>query len=244
MEKEKSIRDDKVVILCGGRGARLRPATDTVPKALVPLNGRPILDYILDFYRQKGFFKFVMCVGYKAAKIMEYYANPPQGTDITFSDAGEQASMLERLWKVRDQVGERFFISYGDTFIDLDLDRLLSSHVRSMAQATMVTARVKSPFGLVTVDGDGLVSSFVEKPLLNYYIGCFLCEKSAFDYVDREMLEKHDAGGLIDFFLRLKSKRLLAAFESTGFQITFNTESERRNAEKILGKFYTYTENE
>ena len=193
----------QVAILCGGRGRRLGDRTKSVPKALAPLNGRPILDYVLDFYRSKGFSRFVLCVGYKAQQVVERYSQSEDHEVIEFSDAGEQASMLQRIWALKDVVQDRLVVSYCDTFIDLDMENLLSAHQDAGAAATIVTAQIRSPFGLVDTDPDGWVSSFVEKPLLNYYIGCFVIEKSAFEAVTVEMLERPDGDGLVAFFGKL-----------------------------------------
>ena len=234
----------QVAILCGGRGRRLGDRTKSVPKALAPLNGRPILDYVLDFYRSKGFSRFVLCVGYKAQQVVERYSQSEDHEVIEFSDAGEQASMLQRIWALKDVVQDRLVVSYCDTFIDLDMENLLSAHQDAGAAATIVTAQIRSPFGLVDTDPDGWVSSFVEKPLLNYYIGCFVIEKSAFEAVTVEMLERPDGDGLVAFFGKLLEDRRLASFAHSGTQITFSTESERRRAERDLGRFYTYKEEE
>jgi glucose-1-phosphate cytidylyltransferase len=240
--EKQVLQNHQVAVLCGGKGTRLRPTTDTVPKALVQLNGRPILDYVLTFYRSKGLSRFILCVGYKADMVRAHYADPPSGADICFSDAGEDASMLQRIWALRDFMGERLFISYCDTFIDLDLDGMLATHLDMGAEATIVTAKIRSPFGLVTSDASGWVASFVEKPVMNYYIGSFILERSALAHVTPGMLQRPDGQGLVDFFGALAARRRLAAFEHTGLQITFNTESERRKAEEALGRFYTYAE--
>lgn len=241
MEKG-DLQNNRVAILCGGRGTRLRPTTDTIPKALVELNGRPILDYILDFYRSKGLSRFILCVGYKADMVRAHYADPPSGTEICFSDAGEKASMLERIWTLRELIGERLFISYCDTFIDLDLDHMLATHIEKRAEATIVTAKIRNPFGLVASDSEGWVTSFVEKPIMNYYIGSFILERSGLAHVTPGMLQRPDGQGLVDFFVALAAQKRLATFEHAGPQITFNTESERRRAEEALGRFYTYSE--
>ena len=239
---DNAVQESKVVVLCGGRGTRLKPQTDVIPKALVPINGRPILEYILDFYRAKGLSRFVLCVGYKGEQIAERYETPPPGIEIEISDIGEDASMLQRIWAVRDLIGERAFVSYCDTFIDLDLDGLMASHLDHEATVTLVSAKIKSPFGLLTFDSSSWVSSFVEKPLLNYYIGCFVLERSGLSHVTPEMLERGDGDGLVSFFQDLVAKKKLAGFEHEGMQITFNTESEREKAEEYLGQFYTYLE--
>jgi NDP-sugar pyrophosphorylase family protein len=150
--------------------------------------------------------------------------------------------MLQRLWALRDGVEHRLLVSYCDTFIDLDIDSMLVLHRNKGAAATIVTAEIRNPFGLVTVNEQGWVDSFVEKPLLNYYIGSFVLEKTAFSLITQDMLDRPDGEGLIELFCMLAKKKLLAAFPHKGTQITFNTESERRTAERDLGHFYTYEE--
>ena len=238
---ENKKNPDQAIILCGGRGARLRPATDEMPKALVSLKGRPVLDYILDFYRSKGVSKIILCLGYKAQMIKERYKSS-SGCEITFSDLGEDASMLERIWALRDGLAERFFVSYGDTLIDLDIEAMVDFHLNSRAMATITSAKIRNPFGLITTDGQNRVTSFKEKPLLNYYIGSFLMERHSLNKVSDEMLKTPDGGGLVKFFLSLIDNKALAVFEHKGPQITFNTESERRLAEENLGQFYTFSE--
>ena len=238
----KGFTGSQVAILCGGRGIRLRPTTDIIPKALIPLNGRPILDHVISFYQAKGFTEFILCVGYRADQVREHFKVSPPGIDIRFSDAGEDASMLARIWALRDQMKERIFVSYCDTFIDLDLEGLMGTHLRQRAAATIVTAKIRSPFGLVASDPGGWVTSFSEKPVLNYYIGCFLLERATLAQVTPELLDRPDGQGLVSFFGALSDRRQLAVFEHAGVQITFNTESERQKAEEDLGRFYTYSE--
>ena len=234
----------QVVILCGGRGTRLKPLTDDIPKALVHVKKRPILDYVLDFYRSKGFSRFTLCVGYKGEKIKEYYSDKRGEGKIVFSDAGESASMLERIAVLKDSVEKTFFVSYGDTLVDLDTKAMMDFHQKQQASTTIVTAKIRSPFGLVDVDGQGWVTSFVEKPLLSYYIGSFVMDRSALTQVTDAMRQKSDGTGLVEFFMFLAKQKKLAVFEHQGAQLTFNTESERLLAEESLGKFYTYSEKE
>lgn len=232
----------EVVILCGGRGARLKPMTNEIPKPLVKVNGRPILDYIIDFYLRKGFSRLSLCLGYKADMIKSYYDTCLLRKKISFFEAGEDASMLERIWQLREHVGERFFVSYGDTLIDLDIERMVESHLKRKASATIVTAKIRNPFGLVNFDSAGWAESFVEKPLLDYFIGSFLLERAALSFITKAMLKKPDGKGLVDFFLHLINNKRMAVFEHDGPQITFNSESERRIAEEAIGRFYTFRE--
>lgn len=231
-----------VAILCGGRGVRLRPATDRVPKALVPLNGRPILDYVMDFYLGQGIERFIFCIGYRGEEIQRRYSERLRRARLEFSDLGEEASMLARLTAIRHHAWTRLMVSYGDTFTSVDLTAMLRSHVDRGALTTIVTAPIQSPFGLVTFDAQDRITSFEEKPVLHYYIGHFLLEREALEYATPALVAKPDGEGLVELFQALARMGRLARFEHQGIQITFNTESELRKAEEDLGRFYTFRE--
>lgn len=229
-------------MLCGGRGRRLGPLTDQVPKPMVLFHGKPMLDHIVEFLRAKGLRRFTLCVGYKGEVIRRHYQALPTDVEMHFSDAGDQASMVCRLATVADKVADRFLCVYGDTFIDLDLDGMLEAHRRSGAAVTIVTTKVQSPFGLVRTDDRGWITLFEEKPVMTYYIGCFLAERSVFRNMDADLVALPDGQGLVALFHRLAAERRLATFEHVGHQFTFNTLTEREKVEEELGQFYTLSE--
>lgn len=238
----------ELAILCGGRGVRMKAHTDHTPKALVPVYGRPMLDHIVDFFGTHGFRRFTLCVGYKAHRIREHFQkkqhDPQQQAqlEIHYSDVGESASMLQRLWALRHTPKKRILVIYGDTFINLDLEQWINHHMKSGAAATIVTAKIQNPFGIVHFDENHWISDFQEKPIHNHYIGCLVMERSAFDCVEESMLSLPDGEGLVTFFKKLAQEQKLSAFVHSGLQITFNTETELRRAEQELGKYFTYPE--
>ncbi len=232
----------EVAILCGGRGVRLKPLTDDMPKAMVPIQGRPMLEHIIDFFKKRAFDRLTLCVGYKAERIHDHFQDSAPNGDLRFSDVGENASMLQRLWALRESDRQRLLVIYGDTFINLDMDSLFNHHAATGAVATIVTAEIRNPFGIISFDENHWVSSFQEKPVHNHYIGCLLMETSAFSDIEPGMLAQPDGQGLVAFFQKLAAQRRLSAFPHAGLQITFNTEPERRRAERELGKYFTYPE--
>lgn len=231
-----------VAILCGGRGARLGPMTELVPKPMVRVQGRPMLDHIIDFFESKGVRRFTLCAGYRADVIRAHFSETARDSEIAISEAGEGASMLERIWALREQAFEHVLIAYGDTFIDLDLDDLLAQHRAAGAPVTIVTAEITSPFGLVQLDGAAKVASFREKPVMRYYIGCALFDRAAFTEIAEPMLAKPDGEGLVAFYQHLIEKGRLSAYLHTGLQMTFNTQDEHRRVETEIGRFHTYRE--
>lgn len=231
-----------VVVLCGGRGTRLKPLTDLVPKPMVPVHGRPMLDHIIELLSGKGLQHFILCIGYHGDVIRDHYASAGPMPWMEFSDSGEQASMLQRLMDIRPRIGERFLCVYGDTFIDINLDELMARHQELGATATIVTAKVQNPFGLVRIDEPGHVTFFEEKPLMTYYVGCLLAERSILDQVDADMLALPDGQGLVALLKKLIGQGRLAAYDHTGLQLSFNTLTEHEQVEEQLGRFYTLYE--
>ncbi len=229
-------------ILCGGRGSRLGPITDEIPKPLVPLHGKPVLFHSLNYYIARGFRHFVLCLGYRGYMIREQVLQAGFDAEFEFSDAGEDASMLQRLHACRALLNERSFVVYGDTLVTVDLQQMLNDHLRHKPLMTMTTGDIRSPFGLVTSCGDGWANSFEEKPVLSYYIGHFLLETSVLDCLDQELLDSPDGVGIVRVFHQLIAQKQVRVLTHHGPQITFNTRQELDQAERELVAFFTHFE--
>ena len=240
--KRSDAKSLEAVILCGGRGSRLKPLTDFIPKAMVPIHGRPVIDHIVQFLENRGVTRFTICIGYLGEKLKQHFSNNNDNKRIIFSDAGEDAGMLQRVWLASQKIDNRFVVVYGDTFVDLDLEKLHDFHVKRLALATIVVAKIRNPFGVVEYDQNGWVTSFTEKPVYNYYIATFIVEKSALEACDKRILTLPDGDGLIGFFNELIKQGKLATYIHNGLELTFNTETEKQRVEQELGKFYTQSE--
>jgi glucose-1-phosphate cytidylyltransferase len=244
MSGDNEVRNMKIAILCGGRGKRLNSITCDLPKPLIALNGRPILEHILDFFGNKGFREFMFCTGYKGSQIIDFVEKYKKGRvgNYEFSDKGDDASILQRIFALKDNFRDRIFCTYGDTLTDLEMPELVSSHEKSGALMTMVVSKIRTPFGLVEKDQGGRVLSFVEKPMFNYYIGHMIIERRALDHVTNEMLEQSDGNGLVMLFSNMIDSGSLNAYEHHGAQITFNTEAQLASAEEQIIDFYSQKE--
>jgi len=231
-------------VLCGGRGSRMGALTDAIPKPLIPLNGRPVLQHTLEYYISRGFRNFVLCVGYRGEMIREYVSRAGLDADFEFSDAGETASMLARLYHARNSLGPRAFVAYGDTLVTVDLEDMLADHLKTLPAITMTIGNIKSPFGLMACDPDGTARSFEEKPILSYYIGHLLMETEVLHHLSPELLSLPDGAGLVTLFRRLIEEKRVRVHTHHGPQITFNTRQERDQAERELVHFFTHSEGE
>lgn len=230
--------DLTAVVLCGGRGERLRPLTESLPKPLVRLNGRPLLDHLLGYLAGQGVHHFVLCTGYKAEAIERFVAeNLRPGCQVACVNSGEGASMADRILDARPRVEGRALVCYGDTLANVDIGKLMAEHLRSGALATVTVHPLRSPFGVVHVEeATGRVTGLEEKPLLPYWIniGYVVCEPAALELLER-------GADLVAHLRKLAARRTLSAYLHRGKHFTVNTEKERAEAESEID-FFTLIE--
>jgi glucose-1-phosphate cytidylyltransferase len=208
--------DEPVVILCGGRGTRLREHTQTIPKPLVEIGGRPILWHVIRIYAHQGFHRFILCLGHKGELIDEFVRNDglPEGLTIECVQTGEDTPTGGRIARVRDRLeGTRFCATYADGVADIDLTALLDFHTSHGALATLTVVRPQLQFGVARLNGDNVVEGFEEKPQFEGWInGGFFCfEPAALDYIDEDSVLEREP------LERLAADGQLRAYRHTGF---------------------------
>ncbi len=219
------------LILCGGKGERLRPLTESIPKPLVHLNGRPILSYLLDHIGKFGIENVVIAAGFQAEKIAMFFANHYRDLNVTIVNSGD-VDIIERIKACATHIKGDFVLLYGDTLADVDLNRLQEFHYSHDAKATITLYPLKSQFGLAELDQDGNVTSFREKPTLDQWIniGHF--------YFEHEVLFwMKDFSSYAGFLQFLGSQKKLKGFRHQGIHITVNTLRELEDAEENIHEF-------
>ena len=209
---------------------------------MVTLNGKPILAHLVQSYIDNGFREFILCTGYLGDMIQDFFADNSFDGYFEFSDAGDDASMLARLYEAKDLMSENVFVVYGDTLIDVDLSKMLSQHLINNASITMTVASVRSPFGLVTVDSDNWVKTFEEKPIQSYYLGQMIVNRETLNEIEPELLNLPDGDGLVHLFSKLSAEQKMRVYPYSGPQITFNTNQELLQAERDIITFFTHQE--
>jgi glucose-1-phosphate cytidylyltransferase len=194
-----------VVILCGGRGTRLRERTETVPKPLVEIGGRPIVWHVIGIYAAQGFDRFLLATGYLGDQVERFVAEEcwPEGVSVECVDTGLDTPTGGRIAALGERLaGRTFCATYADGVADVDLDALLGGHREAGLAATVTVVRPNLQWGVAELDGDR-VSGFVEKPRSEHWInGGFFCfESRALDYIgadsvlEREPLERLAGAG-------------------------------------------------
>jgi mannose-1-phosphate guanylyltransferase len=155
------------VILVGGFGTRLRPLTNTVPKPMLPLLGRPLLSYTFDHLRSAGVARAILACGYIPTAIEEYFGAETDGLALEYRVEPEPLGTGGAIrFAATGEVDSTFLALNGDSLREVDIEELLRVHRDSGATATILLTRVSDPsrYGLVRTDGDGRVLGFLEKP--------------------------------------------------------------------------------
>jgi len=208
------------VILAGGKGERMRPYTENMPKPMFQIGGKPVLWHIMRYFSHYGVDRFIVCLGYKADKITEYFRDMDEGWTTHFVDTGEESTKGERLRRVREQIkGDDFFLAYGDDLSDVDLEALKKFHLSKGKTVTLTAVPLVSNFGVIDLDMENLVKGFREKPKLDHWIngGFFCVNKKIFDFLRPGLdLEK-------DVLPLLAKKGEIAAYKHDGFWNAMNT---------------------
>ena len=184
--------DIPVVILCGGRGTRLKEETVVKPKPLVEIGNYPILWHIMKIYSFYGFNNFILCLGYKGEMIKEYFCdnkNKDEKWRIALADTGETALKGARLKRIEKYVkSDTFMVTYGDGLANINISNLLKFHLKHKRIGTLSGVRPPSRFGRIKVEGDKVLE-FSEKPQLEESLingGFFVFSRRLFDYLSDE----------------------------------------------------------
>ena len=199
----------KVIILAGGFGTRLSEYTETIPKPMVPVGGKPILWHIMQRYAFYGHKDFYVALGYKAETIKEYFLqfnsinsdfsidlssgkmkiHNTNGLDwkVTLVDTGQDSMTGGRVKMMQPFIGEEpFMLTYGDGVADINIDALVKSHENHGKMVTVTAVHPVARFGELSIDDD-YVKSFKEKPQVTRgWIngGFFVCQPKFLDFIE------------------------------------------------------------
>jgi len=229
------------VILVGGKGERLRPLTERMPKPLLPLLGRPILAYTLDHLATAGVTRVVLGCEYLAGQLERHFGRSYGGMVLDYSVEPEPLGTAGGMRRAADGIEETFFVLNGDSLCEADFDSLMKFHHSRGATATILLAEVEnvSHYGVVHTSEQGRVVAFVEKPtagdqnckLIN--AGVYVLEPSVIEMIPpgRPVSIEHDV------FPALAERGELYAVEHDGYWLDVGTPASYLQAHlDLLGK--------
>lgn len=244
-----------VVIICGGQGTRMRGSTSR-KKELVEVGGKPIIWHVMRIFSAHGFQEFVLTLGYGQDQLRRYFMEydkmsrdmtvvlggsnqttfhdtPPHDPwQVHLVDTGLYTEKAQRILKVADFLNaDRFWAGYGDDVSDVDLTALADFHKAHGKLATITAVQVDLQYGVVEADDEGLVSGFVERPRLPYWIngGFMLFEREVLDIIRDHHFDNLET----EVLPYLASQQQLMIYRHSGFWQSMNTMKDTLTLEKI-----------
>jgi glucose-1-phosphate cytidylyltransferase len=247
----------KVVLFCGGRGTRIREYSEAIPKPMIPLGQQPIMRHLMQWYSDHGHDEFVLCLGYKANVIKDFFLNskPQYFVDCVISQGGRDVQLLEetnkdwritlldtgiwrnigeRLWAAREHVkNEKMFLAnYADGLTDVHLEDMIAKFEASGKVACFLAVRPPLTYHIPDIAQDGRVRAFRSTNASDIWIngGYFLLRPEIFDYMreGEELVEEP--------FARLIEDNMLMAYKYEGFWRSMDTLRDWQSLEDMVEK--------
>jgi dTDP-glucose pyrophosphorylase len=165
-------KSNKVVLMVGGLGTRLRPLTDNIPKPMLKVGNKPILETIIANFKKYGFVNIVLCVSYKSEVIIDYFKNGLEfGVNIEYIHEDKRMGTAGALSLARDKLNESFFVMNGDLLTNINFERMMEYHLSNKSVATMGVREYdfQVPYGVVNVDGINILR-IEEKPVHKFFV--------------------------------------------------------------------------
>jgi glucose-1-phosphate cytidylyltransferase len=243
----------KVVLFCGGLGMRMRADSQSLPKPMTPIGSRPVLWHVMRYYAHFGHKDFILCLGYGAQAVKDYFLNYRETTSndfvlrqggddvkmlstdisewtISFIDTGIDTAIGERLRRVRPYLDgdEIFLANYGDVLTDAPMNDLIKQFAKTDAVAQLLAVKPQDSFHVVDIEGDSTVTGLTAVASMSIRIngGYFVFRKEIFDYLNQ------DEDLVMDACMRAAKDGRLRAAQYDGFWAPMDTLKERSALEE------------
>jgi dTDP-glucose pyrophosphorylase len=227
--------NNKVILMVGGLGTRLRPLTETTPKSMLPVGGKPILQTIVEKFVSYGYVNIIMCVGYKSEVIQEFFDNGSKfGANIEYILESNRMGTIGALGLLnKDQKpNSPFFVMNGDLLTNVNFEHLMNFHLKNNSKATMCIREYdfQVPYGVVSTSNEEVVS-IKEKPIHSFFVnaGIYILEPECIDLIPNN--EFYDIPSLFDKLLNLKEKITPFPLQEYWIDIGRLSEYEKANQE-------------
>jgi len=180
-------KSNKVVLMVGGLGTRLRPLTEHTPKPMLKVGDKPILETIILNFKKYGFTNIILSVGYKSKIIEDYFGNGSNfGVKIEYIYEDKRMGTAGALSFMRDKLNENFFVMNGDLLTKINFEQMMEYHIHNKAMATMGVREYdfQVPYGVVNMSGDTILS-IEEKPVHKFFVsaGVYVLNPKVLDFI-------------------------------------------------------------
>ena len=223
----------KVVILAGGKGTRISEYTEAIPKPMVPIGTKPILEHIINYYIKYGFNDFIIATGYKHKIIKNYFKNKKKFEKVKVINTGVDTLTGSRLKKISNELKQTFMLTYGDGLSNINLNKLLYFHKKNKKKITLTAVHPPARFGELSIS-NGIVTKFEEKPQLQKgWIngGFFVVEPEFLDLIGNKnvMLERSP-------LTKAVKTMSLAAYKHNDFWFCMDTLRDKKVLDEMIRK--------
>ena len=228
----------KAVILAGGLGTRLQPYTTFLPKPMLPLGEKPILEHLINWTRKNGVKSIVLCVSYLRKTIEDYFEEGNKfGVNIEYATSNKPLATAGQLKTAEGLIEDTFVCIYGDSIFDFSLRNMIKQHIKKKAFVTMSLNQYKTnlPYGVIETSKTGKVLRWNEKPEIkaNVNMGCYVMEPKVLD-----LIPKNTPYGMDDVIKKaMNRKKLVSSFiTKSGFTDIGNKSSYKKAYQDYLQK--------
>lgn len=226
-------KTNKVVLMVGGLGTRLRPLTEHTPKPMLKVGNKPILETIINNFKKYGFVNIILCVSYKAKIIEEYFKDGTEfGVNIEYVHENKRMGTAGALSLIRDKLEEDFFVMNGDLLTNINFENMLQYHLQNSSAATMGVREYEFqvPYGVVNIDGANILS-IEEKPVHKFFVsgGVYVLSSNVLNFIPDD--EFYDMPTLFEKVIEEKMKSISFPIHEYWLDIGRMEEFEKANRE-------------
>jgi mannose-1-phosphate guanylyltransferase len=228
----------KAVILAGGLGTRLQPYTTFLPKPMLPLGEKPILEHLVDWSRKNGIKSIVLCVSYLKKSIEDYFEDGKRfGVNIEYAVSNRPLATAGQLKTAEKFIDDTFVCMYGDSIFDFNLRNMIKQHKQKKSFVTMSLYEYKTnlPYGVIETIKNGKVVAWNEKPEIkaNINMGCYVMQPEIMN-----LIPKNIPYGMDDVIKKAMAKKKLVSsiVSKKGFLDIGNKASYKKANQEYLQK--------
>ncbi len=226
-------KSNKVVLMVGGLGTRLRPLTDYTPKPMLKVGNKPILETIILNFKKYGFVNIVLCVSYKSEIIEDYFKDGSEfGVNIEYVHENKRMGTAGALSLVKEKLDESFFVMNGDLLTNINFENMMEYHLSNSSIATMGVREYdfQVPYGVVKTDGVNIVS-IEEKPVHQFFVsaGIYVLSHTVLKYIPED--EFYDMPTLFEKLIEEKERSISFPIHEYWLDIGRIEEFEKANNE-------------
>jgi len=229
------IHSNRVILMVGGLGNRLRPLTEITPKPMLHVGGKPILQTIIEKFVSYGFVKITMCVGYKSNIIQKYFGDGSQfGASIEYILEDKRMGTAGALSLLSNKPDDSFFVMNGDLLTNVNFEHLLEFHMANSSTATMCVREYdfQVPYGVVSVENSKILA-IEEKPVQKFFVsaGIYMLDPKCIDLIPKN--EFYDMPTLFEKIIELNSNAISFPLREYWLDIGRIEEYEKANRDYI-----------